>query len=92
MCDECENISRELREEMAAIRLSMDRTGKDRELAVEALRGGTEEDVHRFEELVSTPAFQESAAHASRMMRAFNMKMQHEARTGHKVNWNPLGI
>jgi len=89
MCEECETIARELREAMAGIRLSVDRTQEDRRLAVEALRGGTEEDVHRFEDLLAAPPFREAADHASRMTRAMDLKTRHEARTGHKVSWNP---
>jgi hypothetical protein len=50
MCDECLAIARDLREAIADVKLVSDRAYNDRVLAVEALRGGTEEDALRFEE------------------------------------------
>jgi hypothetical protein len=82
-CNECETIARDLREAFADLRSLSDSTQEDRRLAVEALRGGTEEDALRFEEVISD---QQSAALSSRMMRTLSMKMWHETRTGHRVS------
>jgi hypothetical protein len=85
-CDECETISREIKECAAEMKRNTDLTQPDRRLAVEALRGGTEEDAVRFKEVVSGPLFEESAALSSRIARAMNMKMLHEKRTGHRIS------
>jgi hypothetical protein len=90
MCSECETIARDLREAFADLKSLSDSTQEDRRLAVEALRGATEEDALRFEELISGPLSQGSAASSSRMMRAFSMKMWHETRTGHRIGWEPF--
>jgi hypothetical protein len=91
MCDECETIAQDLREALADLKLSADISNEDRRLAVEALRGGTEEDALRFEELISTPGGRASAQASSRIMRALSMKMWHETRTGHRINLGPWG-
>jgi hypothetical protein len=88
-CDECETISREIKESLANLKRNSDLTEQDRRLAVEALLGGTKEDALRFEELASGPLSQEYAALSSRMMRAFSMKMWHETRTGHRIAAGP---
>lgn len=91
MCDECETISREIRDSLAELKRRSGLTDQYRRLAVEALQGGTEEDAHRFEDLVSSPLAQECAALSSRMMRAFSLKMSHETRTGHRIPLGPRG-
>jgi hypothetical protein len=85
VCEECETISREIRESLAELKRYSDLTDHDRRLAVEALLGGTKEDVLRFEELVSGPLGQEGAVISSRMNRAMGRKMWHETRTGHRI-------
>jgi len=59
ICDECEKISREIKESLADLKRHSDLTEQDRRLAVQALLGGNKEDVLRFEELVSSPLAQE---------------------------------
>lgn len=90
-CGECETIGREIKESLAELKRHSDLTEPDRRLAVEALLGGAEEDVLRFEELVSSPLAQECAVISSRMNRAMGRKMWHETRTGHRIAWGPWG-
>ncbi len=86
MCDECLAIAQDLREAIADARTGSTRASGDMARAVQALRGGTEEDARRFEELCATPALRACAEPSSRVARAMSMKMWHETRTGHKVS------
>lgn len=87
MCDECLAIARDLKEAIADAQSASARASGDMALAVETLRGGTEEDAFRFEELLSAPALRACAGPSSRLTRILSMKFAHEARTGHKVAW-----
>jgi hypothetical protein len=88
-CNECETISREIKESLADLKRHSDLTERDRRLVIEAMLGGTKEDGLRFEELVSGPMSQESGALSSRMYRAMGRKMWHETRTGHRIAAGP---
>jgi hypothetical protein len=86
MCDDCLAISRELRDAVAELRLSPDRTRPEASRVVEALRRGTEEDALMIEEFFSTQGQQTHTLPWWRMMRAMGMKFAHEKRTGHRVS------
>jgi hypothetical protein len=90
MCDECLAISRDLRDAIAELRLSAGLARPEAARAVEALRGGTEEDALVVEEFFS--AFRQQAyLPGSRITRAMGMKFAHERRTGHRVSLEPPG-
>ena len=90
-CEQCETISREIKESLADLKRHLDLTEQDRRLAVEAMLGGTKEDALRFEELLSGPLSQDGAGLSSRMNRVMGRKMWHEMRTGHRIAWGPWG-
>jgi hypothetical protein len=80
MCDECLAIAQDLKEAFAELLIR--RTGRpEASRVVDALRSGTEEDALMVEEFFSTRG-QEAGP---RMMRAMDMKLAHERRTGHTV-------
>jgi hypothetical protein len=79
-CDECRKIKLELREVWMDAWLSAD---EDFRKAWLALRGGTEEDAARAEELF--PKANIEHRHAERVRQAVMMKFRHEAQTGHKI-------
>jgi len=90
MCNECLTIARDLKEAMADAQRTSQRASGDMARAVQALRGGTEEDLFRFEQLCGAPALQACAGPSSRLARAMTMKFSHETRTGHRVSLDLL--
>ena len=86
MCNECLAIARDLKEAIADAQSASARASGDMARAVETLRGGTEDDLLRFEELAAVPSLQACAGPSSRVARAMSMKFQHESRTGHRVS------
>jgi len=83
-CDECQAITRELREAYADAWTSSDRASRDALAAIHKMMGGTEEDAERAEALIPRARFRD----APRISRALKRKLAHEARSGHKVSWD----
>jgi hypothetical protein len=79
-CEECRKITLELREAWTDAWLSADEEFRKTWLA---LRGGTEEDVARAEELF--PKANIERKRAERLQQAIMIKFRHEAQTGHKI-------
>jgi hypothetical protein len=88
MCDECLAIARDLREAMAELRLSAERSSRSPEAfrIVEALRRGTEEDAILVEEFFSAGVNRGHTAPWSRARRAMSQMFEHQKRTGHRVS------
>jgi hypothetical protein len=84
-------IARDLKEAVADAKSASAHASGEVARAVDELRGGTEEDAHRFEELCTAPALQACAGPASRLTRTLSMKFQHESRTGHRVIFDTPG-
>ncbi len=84
-CKRCAAIAQELREAYADAGISSDQESRDAWIAIYRLIGGTEEDALRAEELSPAAQFREPL----RINRAIHRKFAHEARSGHKVVWEP---
>lgn len=80
-CDECQRITRELREAWTEAWLSAD---EEFRAAWLALPGGTEEDAARAEELF--PRANIEHKRADRLRQAIMTKFKHETQTGHKIS------
>jgi len=78
-CDECLAIAQLLREVRL---LSSNWASEEAKIAVDALPGGTEQDMLRAEALLPD---------LSRFTRALSMRLSHERLTGHKVAWRGPG-
>ena len=79
-CEDCRKITLELREAWMEAWLSADEEFRKTWLA---LRGGTEEDAARAEELF--PKANIEHKRAERLRKAVLMKFRHEAMTSHKI-------
>lgn len=88
MCDECLAIARDLKEAIAELRLSAERSSRSPEAfrIAEALRRGTEEDAILVEEFFSAGVNPLSTAPMSRARNAMRQMFEHQKRTGHRVN------
>jgi hypothetical protein len=83
-CQECQQIARELNQAFAKA-YAQTKTGAD---ALYALIGGEEEDAMRAEQLLTPYKYQNSLLTPptpSRLSRAIRSRLQHKARTGHKL-------
>jgi hypothetical protein len=80
-CEECTAIAREIQEAFVETWLSASPELRDARVAIGKLRGGTEEDVLRVEELLPNAA----AKSSPRIGIAIRRKLGHEARTSHRV-------
>ena len=90
-CDECRAILRDLDEAYSDTWTSAAQEFQDAWVATYQMIGGAEQDAARAEELLSNfpdpiRKFEnESAGGSLRIRGAFLRKLEHEARTGHKV-------
>jgi hypothetical protein len=80
-CDECNAIAREILDAFQETWLSAGQELRDAWAAIYKLRGGTEEDVLRAEELLRNARGKCSP----RIGDAIRKRLMHEARTGHRV-------
>jgi len=80
-CEECTTIAREMWDAYGETWLSSSRESRDAWAAIYKLRGGTEEDVLRVEELLPNAPSKSTP----RIGIALRRKLVHESRTGHRV-------
>ena len=80
-CDECIAIALEIRAAYLDTWMSADQDFREAWLAIRKLKGGTEEDVARLEELLPRARLRTSPRIGNAVLR----RLVHETRAGHRV-------